>query len=75
MKKVFNGNKEVSRMLLQQESGSCRQLLNKYLFKLELMSIHQYMDIWQLKQFNISLQYLCNGQVMLVHDFSQNLWL
>ena len=33
------------------------------------------MKIWQLKQFNISLQNLCKGQVLLVHDFSQNLLL
>ena len=33
------------------------------------------MKIWQLKQFNISLQNLRKGQVLLVHDFSQNLLL
>ena len=33
------------------------------------------MKIWQLKQFNISLQNLRKGQVLFVHDFSQNLLL
>ena len=50
-------------------------LLNKYLEQLNKISSHQFMKIWQLKQFNISLQNLCKGQVLLVHDFSQNLLL
>ena len=37
--------------------------------------MHQFIKIWQLKQFNISLQNLRKGQVLFVHDFSQNLLL
>ena len=73
--KVFNGRKTVKRWMLQKESGSCLILLNKYLEQLNKISSHQFMKIWQLKQFNISLQNLCKGQVLLVHDFSQNLLL
>ena len=61
--------------MLQKESGSCLILLNKYLEQLNKISSHQFMKIWQLKQFNISLQNLRKGQVLLVHDFSQNLLL
>ena len=61
--------------MLQKESGSCLILLNKHLEQLNKISLHQFMKIWQLKQFNISLQNLCKGQVLLVHDFSQNLLL
>ena len=50
-------------------------LLNKYLEQLNKISSHQFMKIWQLKQFKISLQNLCKGQVLLVHGFSQNLLL
>ena len=42
--------------MLQKESGSCLILLNKYLEQLNKISLHQFMKIWQLKQFNISLQ-------------------
>ena len=70
---VFNGRKAVRRWMLQKESGSCLILLNKYLEQLNKISLHQFMKIWQLKQFNISLQNLRKGQVLLVHDFSQNL--
>ena len=73
--KVFNGRKTVKRWMLQKESGSCLILLNKYLEQLNKISLHQFMKIWQLKQFNISLQNLRKGQVLLVHDFSQNLLL
>ena len=73
--KVFNGRKTVKRWMLQKESGSCLILLNKYLEQLNEISSHQFMKIWQLKQFNISLQNLRKGQVLLVHDFSQNLLL
>ena len=59
----------------QKESGSCRMLLDKYLEQFNKISLHQFMKIWQLKQFNISLQNLCKGQVLLVHDFIQNLLL
>ena len=72
---VFNGRKTVKRWMLQKESGSCLILLNKYLEQLNKISSHQFMKIWQLKQFNISLQNLRKGQVLLVHDFSQNLLL
>ena len=64
-----------TRWMLQKESGSCLILLNKYLEQLNKISLHQFMKIWQLKQFNISLQNLRKGQVLLVHDFSQNLLL
>ena len=73
--KVFNGRKTVKRWMLQKESGSCLILLNIYLEQLNEISLHQFMKIWQLKQFNISLQNLRKGQVLLVHDFSQNLLL
>ena len=72
---IFNGRRTVRRWMLQKESGSCLMLLNKYLEQLNKISSHQFMKIWQLKQFNISLQNLRKGQVLLVHDFSQNLLL
>ena len=72
---VFNDRRIVRQWILQKESGSCLMLLNKYLEQLNKISSHQFMKIWQLKQFNISLQNLCKGQVLLVHDFSQNLLL
>ena len=61
--------------MLQKESGPCQKLFNKYLEQLGKISLHQFKKIWQLKQFNISLQNLRKGQVLFVHDFSQNLLL
>ena len=80
LSKVFNGKRTVSRWMLQKESGPCQKLFNKYLeqlgkISLHQFSLHQFIKIWQLKQFNIPLQNLRKGQVLFVHHFSQNLLL
>ena len=74
-KKVFNGKKNVNRMLPQTITGTTEELFKEYLKKLKSISLHQFMKVWQLKMFNLSLRNLRKGQVLLVHDLSQNLLL
>ena len=54
------------------ENGPLSKLVDDYLGQLENMSTHQFNKIYQLKQFNLCLKSLRKGQVLLVHDFSQN---
>ena len=75
LKKVFNGKKNVKRMLPTLVEGTYQQLLKQYIKQLKAISLHQFMKIWQLKNFNMTLRNLQRGQLLLVHDFSQNLLL
>ena len=75
IRSVFNGKKNVKRMLPETVTGTTEELFKDYLKKLKAISLHQFMKIWQLKQFNITLRNLRKGQILLVHDFSQNLLL
>ena len=43
--------------------------------QLENMSLHQFFKIWQLRNFNLTVNSLQRGQVLFVHDFQQNLLL
>ena len=43
--------------------------------QLQEMSLHQFNKVWQLKQFKSAINSLKVGQVLIVHDFSQNLLL
>ena len=65
----------VKRMLPTLVEGTYQQLLKEYIKQLKAISIHQFMKIWQLKNFNLTLRNLRKGQLLLVHDFSQNLLL
>ena len=55
------------------KEGTLKKLFDKYISMLEFMSFHQFSKIWQMKQFNLSKQNLRKGQIILVHDFSQNI--
>ena len=57
------------------KTGTMQDLLNHYINQLHDMSVHQFCKIWQLKQFNRCVKNLKPGQVLFVHDFSQNLLL
>ena len=58
LKKVFNGKKNVKRMLPTLVEGTYQQLLEEYIKQLKAISLHQFMKIWQLKNFNITLRNL-----------------
>ena len=75
VKKIFNGKKMVNRMLPTLHAGSYEDIFKAYIKQLKSISRHQFMKIWQLKNFNMTLRNLRNGQLLLVHDFSQNLLL
>ena len=75
VKKIFNGKKIVNRMLPTLHVGSYEDIFKAYIKQLKSISRHQFMKIWQLKNFNMTLRNLRNGQLLLVHDFSQNLLL
>ena len=55
--------------------GSSSRLLSIYMKQLQSMSRHQFMKIWQLRNFNSAKANLQPGQVLWVHDFSQNILL
>ena len=73
LERKSNKGKSIKRMGLQQFSGTYSKILEKYLSLLDTMSIHQFNKIWQMKNFNEALRNLQIGQVLFVHDFSQNL--
>ena len=56
-------------------SGSVVNLLKLYTKQLEEMSLHQFFKIWQLRNFNMTLENIQSGQIIFVHDFQQNLLL
>ena len=57
------------------KTGTIQDLLDHYIKQLHDMSVHQFSKVWQLKQFNACVKNLKPGQVLFVHDFSQNLLL
>lgn len=57
-----------NRMGDKEHSGNLSYLVGKYMEQLNTMSIHQFNKIYQVKQFNICLQSLRKGQVLLVHN-------
>ena len=57
------------------ETGTNQTLFNSYMQQLHDMSLHQFNKVWQMKQFNSAINSLKVGQVLIVHDFSQNLLL
>ena len=46
-----------------------------YTQQLQSMSLHQFFKVWQLRNFNLTINNLQRGQVLFVHDFQQNLLL
>ena len=46
-----------------------------YMEQLQKMSLHQFFKIWQLQNFNLTMNNLQPGQVLFMHDFQQNLFL
>ena len=58
LRKVFNGKKDVKRMLPAIETGTFDDIFKEYLKQLKTISIHQFMKVWQLKNFNMSLRNL-----------------
>ena len=62
-------------MLPSIETGTYEDIFKEYLKQLKSISVHQFRKVWQLKNFDMSLQNLQKGQLLLVHDFSQNLLL
>ena len=67
--------KAVYRTELVVQSGSIINLMKLYMEQLEKMSLHQFFKIWQLQNFNLTMNNLQPGQVLFVHDFQQNLLL
>ena len=67
--------KPTKRTELITRSGSVVNLLKLYTKQLEEMSLHQFFKIWQLRNFNMTLENIQRGQIIFVHDFQQNLLL
>ena len=67
--------KAVYRTELIVQSGSIVNLMKLYMEQLHKMSLHQFFKIWQLRNFNLTMNNLQPSQVLFVHDFQQNLLL
>ena len=67
--------KAVYRTELVVQNGSIVNLMKLYMEQLQKMSLHQFFKIWQLRNFNLTMNNLKPGQVLFVHDFQQNLLL
>ena len=67
--------KPTYRTELRVKSGSIVNLMQLYMKQLANMSLHQFFKIWQLRNFNLTMNNLQPGQVLFVHDFQQNLLL
>ena len=60
---------------LRMKTGSIINLMKLYTQQLQSMSLHQFFKVWQLPNFNLTINNLQRGQVLFVHDFQQNLLL
>ena len=69
------GKKTNKKMDMVSTYGSSSRLIATYMKQLKDMSHHQFMKIWQLRNFNSAKENLQPGQLLCVHDFSQNLLL
>ena len=69
------GKKINKKMDMVSTYGSSSHLIATYMKQLRDMSHHQFMKIWQLRNFNSAKENLQPGQLLCVHDFSQNLLL
>ena len=67
--------KNIKRMSLVEFIGTFKEILVEYLKQLKDMSQHQFNKGWQLKNFNRTLENMEIGQVLFVHNFSQNILL
>ena len=56
--KVFNGKKHVKKMLPNIETGTYEDIFKEYMKQLKTISVHQFMKVWLLKNFNMSLRNL-----------------
>ena len=56
-------------------TGSIAKLLSEFFQQLKEISMHQFHKLWQLRNFNNTLQHLQIGQVLFIHDFQMNLML
>ena len=54
------------------KTGSIVNLMRLYTKQLQSMSLHQFFKVWQLRNFNLTINNLQRGQVLFVHDFQQN---
>ena len=55
-------------------TGSIAKLLSVFFEQLKEISMHQFHKLWQLRNFNNTLQHLQIGQVLFVHDFQMNIY-
>ena len=67
--------KAKNRTELHMKTGSIVNLMKLYTQQLQRMSLHQFFKVWQLRNFNLTINNLQRGQVLFVHDFQQNLLL
>ena len=73
--KAPEGNKLNSKIDMVSCYGSSSCLVATYMKQLKSMSRHQFMKIWQLRNFNSAKENLQPLQLLCVHDFSQNILL
>ena len=69
------GKKLNKKMDMVSHYGSSSCLVATYMKQLKSMSRHQFMKIWQLRNFNLAKEHLQPSQLLCVHDFSQNILL
>ena len=72
--KLPNG-KSISKPALLPFEGSASKLLSEYFKQLNKISLHQFLKVWQLRNYNFVIKHLQPGQVLIVQDFQQNLLL
>ena len=69
----INENITTKKMGTNYHTNPVKVVFRNHLRQLEAMSLCQFSKIWQLKMFNMVLDILKPGVLLLVHDFLQNL--
>ena len=71
---VVSGKKKTKTCLVTNHS-SMAKLLALFFNQLKEIAMHQFQQLWQLRNFNLPLRNLQKGQVLFIHNFQMNLML
>ena len=72
---VTNDGEEKTKLGFIENKGSAAKLLMTYFTQLNNISQHQFMKVWQKRNFTLALHHLQHGQVLFVQDFQMNMLL
>ena len=75
LERLTKKGKNINRMSLVEFTRTFKEILVEYLKQLKDMSQHQFNKVWQMKNFNQALENMEIGQILFIHDFSQNILL